>query len=123
VATEVRRFVRTQIDELLDSREPQVLAGIISDFRVINGQRGKLGLFKLDDKSAVIEASADEALLNTYRNQLKEDEFVVMMGRLQLDHFSGGLRVKVQGNGMVKRQSLQPGSKAFQGSTIVIELT
>lgn len=34
-----------------------------------------------------------------------------------------GLRVKVQGNGMVKRQSLQPGSKAFQGSTITIELT
>ena len=96
VATEVRRFVRTQIDELLDSREPQILAGIVSDFRVINGQRGKLALFKLDDKSAVIEASADEALLNTYRNQLKEDEFVVMMGRLQLDHFSGGLRVKVQ---------------------------
>jgi len=96
VATEVRRFVRTSIEELLDSRESQVLAGIISDFRVINGQRGKLALFKLDDKSAVIEASADEALLNTYRNQLKEDEFVVMMGRLQLDHFSGGLRVKVQ---------------------------
>ncbi|MDD2546511.1 MAG: DNA polymerase III subunit alpha [Burkholderiaceae bacterium] len=96
VASEVRRFVRTQIDELLDSREPQVLAGIISDFRVINGQRGKLGLFRLDDKSGVIEASADEALLNTYRNELKEDEFVVMMGRLQLDHFSGGLRVTVQ---------------------------
>lgn len=34
-----------------------------------------------------------------------------------------GLRVKVQGNGMVKRQSLQPGSKAFQGSMIVIDLT
>ena len=96
VATEVRRFVRTAIDELLDSREPQVLAGIVSDFRVINGQRGKLGLFRLDDKSGVIEASADEALLNTYRNQLKDDEFVVLLGRLQLDHFSGGLRVKVQ---------------------------
>ncbi len=34
-----------------------------------------------------------------------------------------GLRVKITGNGMVKRQSLQPGSKAFQGSTILIELT
>jgi cell division protein FtsI (penicillin-binding protein 3) len=34
-----------------------------------------------------------------------------------------GLQVKVQGNGMVRRQSLQPGSKAFEGSTIVIELT
>ena len=33
---------------------------------------------------------------NPLINQLKEDEFVVMMGRLQLDHFSGGLRVKVQ---------------------------
>ncbi len=34
-----------------------------------------------------------------------------------------GLTVRVQGSGMVKRQSLQPGSKAFQGSTILIELT
>ncbi len=96
VAQEVRRFVRTQIDELLDSREPQILAGIVSDFRVINGQRGKLALFRLDDKSGVIEASADEALLNKHRDVLKDDEFVVLSGRLQLDHFSGGLRVKVQ---------------------------
>ncbi len=34
-----------------------------------------------------------------------------------------GLQVRVQGNGMVKRQSLAPGTRAFQGSTIVIELT
>ncbi len=34
-----------------------------------------------------------------------------------------GLRVKINGSGMVKRQSLQPGSRAFQGSTILIELT
>lgn len=34
-----------------------------------------------------------------------------------------GLRVRVQGNGMVHRQSLQPGSRAFEGSTILIELT
>ena len=34
-----------------------------------------------------------------------------------------GLRVRIHGNGMVKRQSLSPGSRAFEGSTIVIELT
>ena len=34
-----------------------------------------------------------------------------------------GLRVRIQGNGMVKRQSLSPGSRALEGSTIVIELT
>lgn len=34
-----------------------------------------------------------------------------------------GLRVRFQGSGMVKRQSLPPGTKATSGSTIVIELT
>jgi cell division protein FtsI (penicillin-binding protein 3) len=33
-----------------------------------------------------------------------------------------GLRVRFQGTGMVKRQSLQPGTRAFEGSTITIEL-
>jgi DNA polymerase-3 subunit alpha len=59
--------VRRPIEELIDSREPQLLAGIVTDFRVINGQRGKLALFKLDDKSGVIDARADEALINANR--------------------------------------------------------
>jgi cell division protein FtsI (penicillin-binding protein 3) len=33
-----------------------------------------------------------------------------------------GLRVRINGNGMVKRQSLSPGTRARQGSTILIEL-
>jgi DNA polymerase III subunit alpha len=95
VAREVRQFIKRPIDELIDSREPQLLAGIISDFRVINGQRGKLALFKLDDKSAVIEATADEAVLNAHRALLKDDELVILSGRLQPDRFSGGLRLSV----------------------------
>jgi DNA polymerase-3 subunit alpha len=63
--------------------------------RVINGQRGKLAIFKLDDKSAVIEATADEATINTYRNTLKDDELVVIMGKAQPDRFSGGLRLVI----------------------------
>lgn len=96
VEAEVRRFVRTPIAELADSRETQVVAGIVSDCRVINGQRGKLALFKLDDKSASIEASADEGVIAASNGLLRDDEFVVLGGRLQLDHFSGGLRLKVQ---------------------------
>ena len=38
---EVRRFARRKIADLLDSREPQVLAGIVGDLRVINGMRGR----------------------------------------------------------------------------------
>ena len=57
VEAEVRCFVRTKIAELQDSREPQILAGIVSDLRWINGQRGRLALFKLDDKSCAMDVS------------------------------------------------------------------
>ncbi len=93
VAQEVRRFARRPLADLPDTREPQVLAGIISDFRVINGQRGKLALFKLDDKSAVLEARADEALINANKNLLKDDALIVAMGKLQPDRFSGGMQL------------------------------
>jgi len=95
VDREVRSFVKTRIDDLLDSREPQLLAGIVSDMRAINGQRGRLMVFKLDDKSATIEATADEATMNTYRNILRDDELVVVMGKVQNDRFSGGLRLSI----------------------------
>ncbi|MGH8787640.1 MAG: DNA polymerase III subunit alpha, partial [Cupriavidus necator] len=95
VALEVRRFAKRSIDDLIDSREPQLLAGIVSDFRVINGQRGKLALFKLDDKSAVIEATADEAVINAHRNLLKDDELIIVSAKLQPDRFSGGFRLSI----------------------------
>ena len=96
VETEVRKFAKRPIEELLETREPQLLAGIVNDLRVINGQRGKLGLFKLDDKSATIEARADEALLNAHKNLLKDDELIIAMGKAQPDRFSGGMQFTVQ---------------------------
>ncbi len=95
VEREVRQFAKQRIENLMDSREPQLLAGIVSDMRVINGQRGKLAIFKLDDKSAVIEATADEATIHTYRNTLKDDELVIVMGKATPDRFSGGLRFSI----------------------------
>jgi DNA polymerase-3 subunit alpha len=95
VAREVRQFVRRPLEELKDSREPQLLAGIVTDFRIINGQRGKLALFKIDDKSGVIDARADEALINANRQLFRDDELVIVMGKLQPDRFSGGLQLTV----------------------------
>ena len=95
VDREVRSFVKTRIDDLLDSRDAQLLTGIVSDMRVINGQRGKLAIFKLDDKSGMIEATADEATMNAYRHILRDDELVVVIGKVQNDRFSGGLRLSI----------------------------
>ncbi len=90
VSREIRQFVKRKIDDLIDSREPQLLAGIVSDFRMINGQRGKIGLFKLDDTSGQIETTVDDVMMQANRNLFKEDELIIVMGVIQADRFSGG---------------------------------
>jgi DNA polymerase-3 subunit alpha len=92
---EVRQFCRTRIADLVDSREAQLLAGIAGEMRVVNGQRGRVMIFKLDDRSEVIEAVANEELIEAHRDLLKEDELLVVQGRIKLDRFSGGLRLDV----------------------------
>ncbi len=94
--SEVRRFAKQRIGDLKDSREPQVVAGIISELRVINGARGRVAIFKLDDKSDVIEAVANQDTLDANKDLLKDDELVVITGKVQNDRFSGGLRLNVQ---------------------------
>ncbi len=95
-ADEVRRFAKRRIEDIIDSREPQLLAGIVSDLRVINGNRGRVAIFKLDDKTEPIEAVASEDVLNANKDLLKDDELIIVMGKVQPDRFSGGLRLNVQ---------------------------
>ena len=94
-AAEVRRFCKKPIAELVDSREPQLLAGIVGDLRVFNGARGRTCVFRLDDGSEWIEAQATDELYEANRERLKDDELVIVQGRVQNDRFSGGLRMQV----------------------------
>jgi len=96
VEREVRRFVRTPIADVTDSRDAVLLAGIVNDLRIINGQRGKVAIFKLDDKTGTLEATADEGLIHAHKALLKDDELVIAQVLAQPDRFSGGLRLKVQ---------------------------
>ena len=95
VETEVRQFAKRKIEDMSDSRDPQMLAAIVGDLRVINGNRGKLIIFKLDDKTDMLEASVDEATFNTHRNLLKDDELVIVQGTLQGASERFGRRFKV----------------------------
>jgi DNA polymerase-3 subunit alpha len=96
VAPEVRRFARTAMGDVTESRDPVILAGIVSDLRMINGQRGKVAIFRLDDKTGSPEVSVDEHLINQHRALLKDDELLIVQATAQPDRFSGGLRIKVQ---------------------------
>ena len=95
-AAEVRRFVKLKIADLIDSRETLLVAGIVGELRVVNGQRGRVALFKLDDMTDTVEAVAHEELLVANRDLLKDDELVIAQGRVQPDRFSGGVRFQVQ---------------------------
>jgi DNA polymerase-3 subunit alpha len=92
---EVRQFVKRRIADLGESREALVIAAIVSEVRQINGQRGKLFLIKLDDKSATIEASVDETFYNAHRKLLEEDQLVIAQATVQPDRFAGGMRLKI----------------------------
>jgi DNA polymerase-3 subunit alpha len=93
---EVRQFARRKVAELIDSREPQLLAGIVSDLRIVNGQRGRVAIFKLDDNTEPIEAVVNEDLLTPNAALLRDDELLILQGRVQPDRFSGGVRLNVQ---------------------------
>ena len=95
-AAEVRRFVKLKVADLIDSRETLLVAGIVGELRVVNGQRGRVAIFKLDDMTDTIEAVANEELLVANRELLKEDELVIVQGRVQPDRFTGGVRFNVQ---------------------------
>ncbi len=94
-AAEVRRFCPRRVADLIDSREPQLLAGIVTELRVVNGQRGRVGIFKLDDCSEPIEAVVNEDQLDAHRELLREDELIVVQGKVQPDRFSGGFRLNI----------------------------
>jgi len=95
-ADEVRRIAKRRIADLVDSREPVLLAGVVTDLRLVNNQRGRVAIFKLDDMSERIEAVVNDDVLETARDLLREDELLVVQGRAQPDRFAGGLRLNVQ---------------------------
>ena len=95
VEHEVRRFAKLKLDDLMDSRDSRILAAIVTDLRVINGNRGKVVIFKLDDKTDTLEATVDEGTYNANRNVLKDDELVIVQGTLQGASERFGRRFKV----------------------------
>jgi DNA polymerase-3 subunit alpha len=88
----VRRFCKRTDRGAGGHREQLLLAGIVNDLRVINGQRGKLALFKLDDKTDMIEAAADEACARRQPQLVQGRRTDRAMAKLQPDRFSGGFR-------------------------------
>jgi DNA polymerase III subunit alpha len=93
---EVRKFAPRSLDRLEDSRDVQLLAGIAASVRVQIGKRGKVAYVMLDDGSAKVEVAVFSEVLERARAWLKEDELIVIAGKVRNDEYSGGLRVSAE---------------------------
>ncbi|WP_084544877.1 DNA polymerase III subunit alpha [Derxia gummosa] len=94
-AGEVRKFARTWLDQLKPSREPQMIAGVVSGVRMMMGRRGRMAIVAIDDGRAQQEVMVTGENVDAYRNILVEDALIVVTGVVRSDEFSGGVRIMV----------------------------
>jgi DNA polymerase III subunit alpha len=92
---EVRRFCKRPLVDVLDSREPQLLAGVVFDLRLTSNARGRVALFKLDDGSEALDAVVNQEVLDEAKQLLQDDALIIVQAKVQQDRFSGGIRANV----------------------------
>lgn len=95
-AQEVRRFAKTKLKDLEPSRDPRMMCGVITGVRTQMTQRGKILIVALDDKTAVHEVTIYSEVAEANKHALKEDEFLLVVGKVSEDRFNGGLRITAE---------------------------
>ncbi len=73
-----------------------VLAGMVSGVRIIQARRGKMAVLTLDDGTAALEVVVFNELYEANRTWLRDDELLVVEGKVELDAYSGGMRITAE---------------------------
>ncbi len=84
-AAELRKFIKTSLQTLTESKDPHWVVGMVKNHRFINTTRGKLYIFELDDMSDVLEISTDENTFNANKDNIREDQILVAQVKVQSD--------------------------------------
>lgn len=93
---DLSQFISTTLANLAPKEQPQLLAGIVSGVRNRMTARGKMAIVGLDDGTTRIEVVVGNDLLNQSQQLLKDDQLVIVEGRVSNDEFSGGVRVNAR---------------------------
>jgi DNA polymerase-3 subunit alpha len=108
---EVRRFAKTKLKDLEPSRDPRMLCGVITGVRTQLTQRGKILIVTLDDKTSVVEVTIYNELFEANKNIFREDEFLLVVGKVSEDRFNGGLRITAEKAFGIAEARIQYGHK------------
>jgi DNA polymerase-3 subunit alpha len=90
---EVRRIVPMQLVRVEPQRDLQWMCGVLASVRVMMTRRGKMVFAVLDDGTAQVEISVFNELYEKHRNRLREDQLVIVQGKVSNDDYSGGMRI------------------------------
>ena len=93
---ELASFVKRRLGQLEASRELVLLAGMVMSTRTQMTRRGKMAVVMLDDATTQLEVTVFNELWDAERAKIKEDELLLVEGKVQRDDFSGGLRVTAE---------------------------
>ncbi len=89
----VQGFVKIRLSELTPQQQPILLAGIIYSVRMQQTRRGRMAIVVLDDGSSQVETVVFSELFEANRELLKEDQLLIVEGKVGHDEYSGGLRI------------------------------
>jgi len=90
---EVRRIVPLPLVRLEPQRDLQWMCGVLAGVRTMMTRRGKMVFAVLDDGTAQVEVSVFNELYEKHRNRLREDQLVIIQGKVSNDEYSGGMRI------------------------------
>jgi DNA polymerase-3 subunit alpha len=107
-AEELSNFVKTRLADISPSSLPQqgnhgrrasvamVLAGMVAGVRIQQTRRGRMAVVTLDDGSAQVEMTVFNEEFERSRPWVREDELLVVRGKVSLDEYSGNMRVSAE---------------------------
>ena len=95
-AEEMRGFAATPLDRLTPQPQPVLLAGIMHSLRTQMTRRGRMAVILLDDGNARVELTVFNELYEQHRHWLKEDQLLIVEGKVTHDDFSGSLRISAE---------------------------
>jgi DNA polymerase-3 subunit alpha len=89
---ELAGLIRVPLSKLT-ANKGVLIAGLVTGLRTQITRRGKMCFVTLDDGTAQVEVSVFNELFEAERQKLKEDQVLLVEGKVSEDSFSGGLRV------------------------------
>ncbi len=93
---DVSAFVRGDLASLAPKEQPQMLAGVVMSSRTKMTARGKMAFVALDDGSSQLEVAVGNELFMSSQPLLKEDQLLIVEGKVSKDDYTGGLRVNAR---------------------------